>query len=85
MTAIEKFNKQKHKYIYYIEQSNNNYCAYIIHGIIGNKSFLYHSLREAIRIYNQKAKLNSPPPSLIFGMYLERYLRFYRYTKKKNK
>ena len=56
MSAIEKFNKQKHRYIYCIEQSNNNYSTYIINGVIGKKSFLYYSLRDAIHIYNQKAK-----------------------------
>lgn len=56
MTALEKFNRENHRYIYSVEKANNHYYTYVIHGCIGRRYFLYYSLREAIRKYNMEAK-----------------------------
>ena len=53
MVSLEKFNKENHRYIYYISWCN---CGYSVSGCIGKRFYMMYPLKEAIKKYNAEAK-----------------------------
>lgn len=58
MISLERFNKQKHRYIYNVRWCGTLEAGYIVDGCIGTKSYhaAIYSLKDAIKMYNAEAK-----------------------------
>ena len=53
MISLERFNKQKHKYIYHIRKCKE--LGYAISGYGGTVFYMMYPLKEAIKMYNAAA------------------------------
>ena len=56
MISLEKFNRQKHRYIYYISWCNGVNCGYEVSGCIGRRFYMMYPFKEVIKQYNKEAK-----------------------------
>ena len=56
MVSLEKFNKQNHRYIYYISWCNGVNCGYEVSGCIGRRFYMMYTLEEVVKRYNAEAK-----------------------------
>ena len=56
MVSLERFNKQNHKYIYYISWCNGVNCGYSVRGCIGTRFYMMYPLSQVVKRYNAEAK-----------------------------
>ena len=56
--AINKFNKENHRYIYSVKAVRGTFVDLAIYGVIGERGYLGYTLHEAVRMYNTEAKTN---------------------------
>ena len=56
MISLEKFNRQKHRYINYISWCDSVNCGYEVSGSIGTRFYMMYTLQEVIKRYNSEAK-----------------------------
>ena len=56
MVSLEKFNRQNHRYIYYIGWCNGINCGYEVSGTIGRRFYMLYTLAEVVKRYNAEAK-----------------------------
>ena len=58
MISLEKFNKQKHRYIYSVQWVSSVNCGYSVSGCIGTRFYIMYPLKEVIKMYNADARSN---------------------------
>ena len=56
MISLDKFNRENHRYIYYISWCNGVNCGYSVSGCIGTRFYMMYPLKEVIKKYNEEAK-----------------------------
>lgn len=55
MISLERYNKQKHKYIYQIRKYTGGYA---VSGCLGTVYYMMYPLKEIIKMYNAGAAMS---------------------------
>ena len=53
MISLERYNKQKHKYIHSVRRCNG--LGYVVRGCTGKVYYMMYPLREVVKMYNAAA------------------------------
>lgn len=56
MISLERYNKQKHKYIHSVRRCNG--LVYAVSGCLGTVFYMMYPLKEVIRQYNTAAAMS---------------------------